>query len=148
VSDRSPSHGSSRPFDRRAATLAAVAVGGIIGALARYAVERALPTVTGHFPWGTFWVNMSGSAALGLLLVVVVERLPRGHLARPLLGTGFLGAYTTFSTFTVEAALLVHDGHAAGALVYVGASLGAGLGAVLLGMTAARVAVRPRGAAR
>jgi CrcB protein len=120
--------------------------------VARYAVERALPTVPGHFPWGTFCVNVTGSAALGLLLVVVIDLLPRGHIARPLIGTGVIGAYTTFSTLAGEAVLLIHDGHALGALAYLAASLAAGLAAVILGMAIGRAAVksvrRPQGEVR
>jgi CrcB protein len=133
---------SSSVVNRRWAILAVIACGGIVGSVARYAVERALPTVSGHFPWGTFCVNVTGSAALGLLLMVVIQLLPRGHIARPLIGTGVIGAYTTFSTLAGEADLLVHDGHALGALVYVAASLAAGLAAVVLGMATGRAVVK------
>ncbi|MHB8328010.1 MAG: fluoride efflux transporter FluC, partial [Acidimicrobiales bacterium] len=88
----------------------AVACGGVIGALSRYLLSLALPTETGQFPWGTFLINVTGSALLGFLLVLLMEQFPRGHLARPVLGTGIIGAYTTFSTFVVEAVLLVRAG--------------------------------------
>ena len=85
---------------------AAIALGGMIGAVARYAVANAWPAPAGRFPWSTFVVNVSGSICLGFLLRLIVERLPRHRFARPLLCTGLLGGYTTFSTFAVEASFL------------------------------------------
>jgi CrcB protein len=72
-------------------------------------------------------------------LVLIVERFPPSRYLRPLVASGFLGAYTTFSTFAVETDVLAKDGHAAIALSYVGASLIAGLGAVWVGMMTARL---------
>jgi fluoride exporter len=120
----------------------ALACGGALGAVSRYAVSLALPTETARFPWGTFLINVSGSAALGFILVLVIEHFPRGRLIRAVIGTGFLGAYTTFSTFTVEATDLIRAGHAGTALAYLAASVCAGLLAVWTGMTSARVALR------
>lgn len=127
-----------------AATLAAVAAGGVVGALARYGVARGLPTASGHFPWSTFLVNVTGSLLLAVLLTSIVERLPRGRLARPLLGTGVIGAYTTFSTFAVDAVLLVRDGHAGTAALYVVVTLAGGLAAATAGVAATRGALRGR----
>ena len=120
----------------------ALAFGGVLGAVSRYAISLALPTETAGFPWGTFLINVSGSAALGFILVLVIEHFPRGRLVRPVIGTGFLGAYTTFSTFTVEAIDLVRAGHPETALAYVAGSVLAGLVAVWTGMKSARVAMR------
>jgi CrcB protein len=120
----------------------ALAFGGVLGAVSRYAISLALPTETARFPWGTFLINVSGSAALGFILVLVIEHFPRGRLVRPVIGTGFLGAYTTFSTFTVEAIDLVRAGHPETALAYVAGSVLAGLVAVWTGMKSARVAMR------
>lgn len=133
-----------RQRSRRAELVVVVALGlgGVLGALARYGISLALPTETGRFPWGTFLVNMSGSAALGFLLILLIEQFPRGHLARPVLGTGVLGAYTTFSTYAVEAVLLVRAGHVATALAYVLTTVVGGLIAVWSGMTGARVVMR------
>lgn len=122
--------------------VAAVGVGGAVGALGRYALSLAVPAAPGRFPWGTFTINLSGSAGLGFLLALVNEGFPRGRLARSLLGTGVVGAYTTFSTFVVEAVLLVRAGAADDAVAYVLGSLVAGLLAALSGMTAGRLAVR------
>src|SRR5438132_1567613 len=91
------------------AVLAMVAIGGMAGASARYAVNRAIPTPAGGFPWATFWINVSGSFLLGLLLVLILERFRTSRLLRPLLGSGVLGAFTTMSTYQVETALLVKD---------------------------------------
>jgi fluoride exporter len=122
--------------------VAAIACGGVVGALSRYLLSLALPTETGRFPWGTFLINVTGSALLGFLLILLMEQFPRGHLARPALGTGIIGAYTTFSTFVVEAVLLVRDGHVLTALTYVLLSVVVGIGALWMGMTVARLAIR------
>ncbi len=133
-----------RQRGRRAQALIvlAIACGGVAGAVSRYAVSLAVPASTGQFPWGTFLINVTGSVALGFLLVLVIEQFPRGHLARPVLGTGFLGAYTTFSTFMVDAADLIRTHHAGVAVAYLAASVVAGIAGVWVGMTAARLLIR------
>jgi CrcB protein len=73
------------------------------------------------------------------LVTLVLERFPPTRYARPFLATGFLGAYTTYSTFAVETDLLVKDGHAGAAAAYVVASLAAGFAAVWLGIAVARL---------
>jgi CrcB protein len=123
------------------AILAAVATGGALGAVSRYAISLAIPETASGFPWATFLINITGSAVLGFLVTVIPERFPRGRLVRPLLGTGFIGAYTTFSTFAVEAVLLVRAGYPATAGAYVLASVVAGLAAAWAGMIAARLIV-------
>lgn len=136
-----PSTGSpARPAVRHSpkAVVLAVGVGGTLGAVARYAVSLGLPAGTGGFPWGTFLINVSGSALLGLLLVLLVDRFPRSGLTRPVVGPGVIGAYTTFSTFEVEAVLLVRAGHPGTAAAYVVASVVAGLVACWAGMTGVR----------
>jgi fluoride exporter len=119
-----------------------LAFGGSIGAVARYAISLALPTETGRFPWGTFLINITGSFILGFLLIVLIEQFPMGRLARPVIGTGLIGAYTTFSTFMVESVLLVRAGDPAIAAIYLVASLVLGLLAVFVGMLGARVVLR------
>ncbi len=81
---------------------------------------------------------MSGALVLGFLLMWLVQRFPTDRYVRPFAGTGFLGAYTTFSTFSVEADLLIKDGHTPTAMAYVIASLAVGLAAVWVGALAAR----------
>jgi fluoride exporter len=126
--------------------IAAVAFGGALGAPARYGVSRLIPPHPGVFPWATFWTNVSGSLALGFLLVCILERFPPTRYVRPFVATGFLGAYTTFSTFAVDGDLLVRDGHVALALTYWVASIAVGVLAAVAGMALAR-RVRPRVAA-
>jgi CrcB protein len=118
--------------------VAAVAAGGALGAPARYGVAQLVDVEAGTFPWATFAVNVSGSLALGFLLVVIVRRYPPDRHAQPFLATGFLGAYTTFSTFVVEIDLLIRDGRAALAVTYVLASVLVGLAAAWAGMALAR----------
>ena len=118
--------------------LAVIALGGVAGATARYAVAQALPTRPGHFPWATFWTNLSGSLVLGFLLVVLIERFRPTRYLRPFLATGILGAYTTMSTYAVETAVLIKDGHAATGLAYGIGSLVPGVALAYAGMVAAR----------
>ncbi len=80
---------------------------------ARYGIAQLIHVAPDSFPWATFWTNISGSFALGLVLALIVERFPPTRYLRPFVATGFLGAYTTYSTFAVETDLLVKDGHAA-----------------------------------
>jgi CrcB protein len=111
--------------------VAAVAVGGFAGGALRYAVGLRLPSGAASFPWAVFGVNTAGAGILALLLVLVLEVLPPGTYLRPLVGTGFCGALTTFGSVAVAADQLVAAGRAALALGYVAASLGAGLCAVV-----------------
>jgi CrcB protein len=128
----------------RPRVLVAVAVGGALGAAARYGVSQLLPPTAGRFPWATFWTNVSGAFALGFVLVVLIERYPPSTYVRPFVATGFLGGYTTFSTFAVDADLLVKDGHALTAAAYVAASVVVGLAAVTAGIRLARRVPAPR----
>lgn len=122
----------------RGREMVAVGMGGAIGAPARYGIAQLVDITPGTFPWGTFWINVSGSFALGFLLVVLSERLRPTRYLRPLLATGFLGAYTTYSTFAVEVDLLVKNGHVPIALVYAITSFTVGWLAVWAGMSLAR----------
>ena len=117
---------------------AAIALGGALGAAARYGIAQLITVSPDTFPWATFWTNVSGSFALGVVLALVIERFPPARFLRPFVATGFLGAYTTYSTFAVETDVLVKDGHVATAVVYVAASLVTGLVAVWCGMRLAR----------
>ncbi len=117
--------------------LAAVAVGGVVGALLRAGLEDRFP-VGGGFPWTTLVINLAGAAVLAWIVVRVGERLPPSTYIRPLLGTGFCGALTTFSTMQVEAVRLVHHGHAATAAAYLPVSVAGGLLATAYVLRAAR----------
>ena len=125
----------ARPY--RWDVLLAVAVGGVIGAEARYGLGRALPTAAGDFPWITLLINVAGCLLIGMLMVLALDVLPTHRLLRPFLGTGVLGGFTTFSTFEVDVVRLVDDHHAVTAILYVVASLTACLVAVWVGVTAA-----------
>ncbi len=120
----------------------ALGLGGSVGALGRYAIGLGLPSVSGQFPWATFITNVSGSAVLGFLLICLIEQFPRGRLARPVLGTGVIGAYTTFSTYMVDTVLLIRAGDIGTALVYLVASALLGLAALWGGISGARLVLR------
>jgi CrcB protein len=115
-------------IDRR--ELAAIFLGGAIGALARYGLAEALPHHPGSWPWATFAVNVAGALALGYLTTRLQERLPPSAYRRPLLGTGLCGALTTFSTMQVELLQMLDDGRAGLAAGYAAASIAAGVLAV------------------
>jgi CrcB protein len=117
----------------------AVAAGGALGAAARYELTLRFAGVGGSFPWATFCINVSGSFLLGLLLTFVLDRWPPTRYTRPFLAIGLLGAYTTFSTFAVEADLLWKDGHVALGVLYVVGSLAVGGAAVYLGIVVGRI---------
>jgi fluoride exporter len=118
--------------------LAAIALGGGLGSVARELVGRAWPTAAGGFPWGTFLVNVSGSFGLGIVLVLVLQVWRPGRYARPFLAVGFLGGFTTFSTFAAEIHGLLERGRWALGDGYAIGSVLAGLAAVWLGMAATR----------
>lgn len=103
----------------------AVMLGGAVGTLARAGLVEALPVTPGAWPWATFAANLLGTLLLGW--AVAADRW------RPLVGTGFCGALTTFSTFQVETFRLAEGGHGALAAAYVGISIAAGLLAAELG---------------
>jgi CrcB protein len=110
--------------------LAAIFVGGAIGAVARYGLAQALPHDAGTWPWATFAVNVAGALALGYLTTRLQERLPPTAYRRPLLGTGLCGALTTFSTVQIELLQMLDDGRAGLAAGYAAASIVAGVLAI------------------
>lgn len=132
----------------RPTVLLAIAIGGAGGAPTRYAIERVVPPGANGFPWGTFLVDVSGSLLLGILLALILERWPPTRYVRPVAAIGFLGAYTTFSTYMVETNLLWRDGRIGTGAAYVAGTLVAGLGAVYLGFTGVRIWPTARGARR
>jgi CrcB protein len=134
----------------RPGTIAAIALGGAAGTLGRVELARLIPTTTDGFPWPTFTANVAGAFIVGLVIVLVVERLPPTRYVRPLIGTGFCGGLTTFSTLVVEIDLLVRAGRVGLALGYLAATLAAGMAAVWCGMALARASAinRNHGAGR
>jgi len=123
----------------------AIAVGGALGTLARYGVNRALVPPSLGFPWPTFVVNVTGSLILGLVVTMVVERWSPTRFVRPFVAVGFCGGFTTFSTMVVSAAQLGQHGRSGLAAVYLVGSLLAGLVAVALGTALARGHLVPVG---
>jgi len=118
--------------------LAVVAAGGAFGAIARQIVSDVLPGASGGFPLATFVVNVSGCLLIGVLMVSIVEVRRLHRLARPLLGVGLLGGYTTFSTYMVETQRLLQAGDPAVAFAYVGGTVVTALLAVQAGILFAR----------
>jgi CrcB protein len=98
-------------YERRSVVRTAVAIAGAgaLGALARYGVEGAITRRVAAFPWGTFVVNVSGSFALGFVVTLLGERLAVASWLRAALAIGFLGAYTTFSTLSLESYRLLES---------------------------------------
>ncbi|ATO12802.1 fluoride efflux transporter CrcB [Micromonospora sp. WMMA2032] len=115
-----------------AAVLAVIAAGGVLGALARAGVQAAVPHPPTGFPWATFGVNVTGCLLIGVLMAVLTAR-PAGPLARPFLGVGVLGGFTTFSAYAVDAQRLVTAGAAGTALVYLALTVLGALVAVAVG---------------
>lgn len=135
-----PATGTSRSVP--VAFLAAIALGGALGAVARYGVGQALPRPAGTFPWSTFLINVSGCLLIGALMVLLVEVAGRPHrLARPFFGVGLLGGYTTFSAYTTEAQSLMDRGATSVALAYLFGTLLAALVAVQAGAVITRLLV-------
>ncbi|MFE3606963.1 FluC/FEX family fluoride channel [Streptomyces goshikiensis] len=126
--------------------LAAIAAGGALGASARYGVALLWPAAPGAFPWATFWINVSGSALIGVLMVLISEggRTAPHPLVRPFVGVGVLGGFTTFSTYAVDFSLLLDEGEAGTALAYAGLTLAGALGAVWASASVTRRAVDGR----
>lgn len=119
-----------------------VALGGALGSVARYAVGLLIYERMGtRFPYGTFVINISGCFLIGFVLTILDNRMglpPQWRLAIPI---GFVGAYTTFSTFEYETLRLAQHGQASVGMLYLVLSVVLGYGAVWLGMTAGRVLV-------
>jgi fluoride exporter len=120
-------------------TIAVVAAGSALGALARYGLLLAWPTRPGAFPWGTFVVNVSGCLAIGVLMVLVTELRPAHPLVRPFLGTGVLGGFTTFSTYAEEVRALLRPEWMVTAMLYLAGTLLAAFAATLAGMRLTRL---------
>jgi CrcB protein len=116
----------------------AIFVGGFFGGAARYLIGDHWSTSAGGFPWPTFVINVSGAFVLALLLVLVIEVFPPTRYLRPALGTGFLGAYTTFSSLVVATDQLAAHHHLATAALYSVGSTAAGLVLAVAGLALGR----------
>jgi CrcB protein len=127
-------------FDLR--RLAAIYVGGVLGALARIGLSQATPHGPDGWPWATFAVNMAGALLLGYFVARLRDH-PEDSLAHPFLTTGICGTLTTFSTLQLELFEMVDGGHLGLAAAYVGATLAVGYAFIRLGIELER---RGRGA--
>ncbi len=125
-----------RALDRR--ELAAIFIGGATGALLRVWIGEEFTSPAASWPWVTFSINVTGSFALGYLVTRLQERLPQSTYRRPLLGTGFCGAYTTFSTMQVEILTMIEHDRYGLAASYAGASIAAGYLAIWLATAVVR----------
>ena len=120
-------------------TFVAVAVGGALGAVSRYSFGLvALALIGNRFPWATLGVNVIGSFLIGLAAVLIGDRIVVGELWRPLIIVGFLGAFTTFSAFSLDTLLLLQQGNYNTALAYMLGSVALCLGGTVSGMQLAK----------
>lgn len=109
----------------------AIAIGGALGAMARYAVTAFLtPLSPSRFPIGTLTVNVLGSLLIGVFYVLIIEKAHLDQQWRHVMMVGFLGAFTTFSTFSLETFSLWHNGQPGMAISYIFISVAACLVAV------------------
>lgn len=116
-----------------------VALGGALGAVCRYLAGNAISKAVGSaLPWGTFWINIGGCFAMGLLMTVIVERGLLPAAWRLFLCVGLLGGFTTFSSFGYEALMLLTEGNIFAAAGYAGGSVVLGLVAAGVGVLAAK----------
>lgn len=121
-------------------TFVAVAVGGALGAVSRYSFGLvAFALIGNRFPWATLGVNVVGSFLIGLAAVLIGDRIVDGELWRPLVIVGFLGAFTTFSAFSLDTLLLLQQGNYNTALAYVVGNVALCLGGTVSGMQLAKI---------
>ncbi len=117
----------------------AIAVGGVLGCWARYAMTNLVQGIYGRdFPYATLSINVLGSFLMGFLFIETLERLTVSSNIRIGILTGVIGGFTTFSTFAMESLLLVEQGEAGKGVLYVALSVGLGLMAAVGGAYIAR----------
>lgn len=127
-----------RVVRQNADLLPVIAVGGALGSLARWGVGVALPHGSAEYAWSTFSINVSGALLLGVLMAAVLDVWSERRYARPFLGVGVLGGFTTFSTYLLDERGLVTGGRPDVALAYLLATLVAGFTATAVGLAGTR----------
>ncbi|RVU32923.1 fluoride efflux transporter CrcB [Neptunomonas marina] len=120
-------------------TVIAVATGGALGALGRYWIAGLFNSTHDRLPVGTLICNVLGSFIMGVLFVLIMEKVKLAPELRPLLMVGFLGAFTTFSSFALETAALFEKGHIMSALIYVLFSVLLSISALMAGIWITRL---------
>lgn len=116
-----------------------IALGGALGAVSRFLLGNGVSRALGSaLPYGTFVINIVGCFAMGLLMTIIVDREMLPAAWRLFLCVGFLGGFTTFSSFGYEALMLLTEGRLLAALAYVGGSVVLGLVAAAAGVLCAR----------
>jgi CrcB protein len=116
-----------------------VGAGGALGALARYWIGGLFKIEAGGFPLNTLLINLTGSFILGFFLTLIIERYPVATEWRLFFATGFIGAYTTFSSFTNEVLTLLREGYVLTGFTYAFLSLFLGMVCISLGLVLARL---------
>jgi len=134
----------TRRLRATATAVVAVAAGGSLGGVARYELGNAWPYHPDAFPWSVFAANVLGCMAIGALMVAVEERLTRHRFARPFIGVGLLGGFTTFSTYALDGVTLWRSGEPYLTIAYLGGTLLAALAGVMVGIAAATGLLRLR----
>ena len=99
--------------------LIAIAIGGALGALGRYWMSGLLNNAEYRIPYGTLTCNVLGSFLMGVCFVLILEKSKLSPEMRPLLMVGFMGAFTTFSTFSMETIAMLQEGHVMSAAIYI-----------------------------
>lgn len=120
-------------------TLIFIACGGAVGALLRYSLQVAIPATTGKLPVAMLLANVLGSLAMGILFVLIQEKTLLAEWLRPLLMVGLLGAFTTFSTFSLDTIRLLEAGQFAVAITNILLSVVLSVGAAYMGITITRL---------
>ena len=131
-------HAQRRRRNGDPAVLAAIATGGVLGAEARYGLSVLMPHEQGSWPMATWLVNVSGCFLIGILMFSITELTSPHRLARPFLGVGVLGGYTTFSTAMVDVQQMALAGREGAALGYMLATLVAAVSATFAGVSVTR----------
>lgn len=132
----------SRRRDRQWDVTTVVALGGIVGAEARYGLSVAVPHAPDEFPWSTVYTNIIGCFCLGILMSLLGQLSSPHRLVRPFVGIGVIGGFTTFSTFTVDAERLIEQHRAGVAGLYVLCTLATAAAAVSVATIVAQLVWR------